>query len=55
VVAGQVTAEAREEASVRGAHVEALVDRVWQAGEAFSRAATLVEEAATDLARRAIR
>lgn len=54
VIAGQVTADAREEASVLGAQVEALVDRVWQSGEAFSRAATLVEEAALDLARRAL-
>jgi glycerate kinase len=54
VIAGQVTAEARDEASVWGAQVEALVDRVWQAGEAFTRAATLVEEAAVDLARRAL-
>ncbi|MFM8305415.1 MAG: glycerate kinase [Actinomycetota bacterium] len=53
VIAGQVTAEAREEASVWGAQVEALVDRVWQSGEAFARAATLVEEAALDLGRRA--
>jgi glycerate kinase len=54
VIAGQVTAEAREEASVLGAEIEALVDRVWQSGEAFTRAATLVEEAALDLARRAL-
>jgi glycerate kinase len=54
VIAGQVTAEAREEAGVVGAEVEALVDRVWQSGEAFTRAATLVEEAALDLARRAL-
>lgn len=54
VIAGQVTADAREEASVWGAQVEALVDRVWQSGEAFTRAATLVEEAAVDLARRAL-
>jgi len=54
VIAGQVTDEAREEASVWGAQVEALVDRVWQSGEAFTRAATLAEEAAADLARRAL-
>jgi len=53
-IVGQVTPEARDEASVRGAVVEALVDRVWQAGEAFTRAATLVEEAAVDLARRSL-
>jgi glycerate kinase len=52
VIAGQVTDDAREEASVRG-HVTvlALTDRVWHAGEAFSRAALLVEEAAVELAR----
>jgi glycerate kinase len=54
VIAGQVTADAREETAVLGARVEALVDRVWQSGEAFTRAATLVEEAALDLARRAL-
>jgi hypothetical protein len=39
---------------VLGAWAEALVDRVWQSGEAFTRTALLVEEAALDLARRAI-
>lgn len=53
VIAGQVTPDAREEAEVAGAWVESLTDRVWQAGEAFARAALLVEEAALDLARRA--
>lgn len=52
VIVGQVSPEAREEAARRGAWVEALTDRVWQAGEAFARAALLVEEAALDLARR---
>jgi glycerate kinase len=52
VIAGQVTDGAREEASVRGdVTVLALTDRVWQAGEAFARAALLVEEAAVELAR----
>jgi glycerate kinase len=52
VVAGQVTDEAREEASVLGdVTVLALTDRVWQAGEAFSRAALLLEEACVELAR----
>ena len=47
VVAGQVTADAREEAGVfPNVQVLALTDRVWQGGEAFARAATLVEEAA---------
>lgn len=54
VIAGQVTDDAREEAAVLGAQVEALTDRVWQAGEAFARAEMLVEEAALDLARRAL-
>jgi len=53
VIAGQVTDDAREEASVLGdVTVLALTDRVWQAGEAFARAALLVEEAAVELARR---
>ena len=52
VIAGQVTAEAREEALVLGASpVLALVDRVWHAGEAFARAATLLEEAAIEVGR----
>ena len=54
VIAGQITAEARDEFSVLGAWAEALTDRVWQAGEAFARAALLVEEAALDLARRVV-
>jgi glycerate kinase len=54
VIAGQITAEARDELSVLGAWAEALVDRVWQSGEAFTRTALLVEEAAVDLARRTL-
>jgi len=54
VIAGQITADARDELSVFGASAEALVDRVWQSGEAFTRTALLVEEAAVDLARRAL-
>jgi hypothetical protein len=54
VIAGQITADARDELSVLGAWGEALVDRVWQSGEAFTRTALLVEEAALDLARRAL-
>ena len=51
VIAGQVTAEAREAATVfPNLQVLALTDRVWQAGEAFARAATLVEEAAYEAA-----
>jgi glycerate kinase len=52
VIAGQVTAEGREEVGVRpGVQVLALTDRVWQGGEAFARASTLVEEAALEAAR----
>lgn len=55
VIAGQVTPEAREEASVLGdVWIYALTDRVWQGGEAFSRAALLVEEAAVEAGRRAL-
>lgn len=55
VVAGQVAPGAREEISVLGdVDVLALVDRVWQAGEAFARAALLVEEAALEAGRRAL-
>jgi glycerate kinase len=55
VVAGQVTADARDELSVLGAvDVLALTDRVWQAGEAFARAGLLVEEAAIELGRRVL-
>jgi glycerate kinase len=49
VIAGQVTAEAREEVAVlAGVELYALTDRVWQSGEAFARAGLLVEEAAVD-------
>ncbi|HEX4778881.1 MAG TPA: glycerate kinase [Acidimicrobiia bacterium] len=55
VIAGQVTAEAREEASVLGdVQVLALTDRVWQAGEAFQRAGMLVEEAAVEAGKKAL-
>lgn len=55
VVAGRVADDARDEVAVLGAvRVVALVDRVWQAGEAFSRAATLVEEAAVEIGRDAL-
>ncbi|MGQ0804464.1 MAG: glycerate kinase [Actinomycetota bacterium] len=55
VIAGQVTDDAREELSVLGdVHVLALTERVWQAGEAFSRAAVLVEEAALEAGRGAL-
>ena len=52
VIAGQVTAEAREELGVRAnVQVLALTDRVWQGGEAFARAPMLVHEAALEAAR----
>jgi glycerate kinase len=52
VIAGQITDEAREEVAVRGdVTLLALTDRVWQAGEAFPRAALLVEESALELGR----
>jgi len=52
VIAGQVTEDAREEASVIApVRLLALTDRVWQAGEAFARAALLAEEAAVELVR----
>jgi glycerate kinase len=55
VIVGQATAAAREEAGVLGdVQVLALTDRVWSAGEAFSRAAILVEEAAVEAGRRAL-
>jgi glycerate kinase len=52
LIAGQVTDDAREELGVLGpVRVLALTERVWQSGEAFARAATLVEEAAVELGR----
>jgi glycerate kinase len=54
VIAGQMTEDAREELTVLGAKGYALVDRVWQAGEAFARAAVLVEEAALEAGRAAL-
>ncbi len=54
-IVGQATDAAREEASVLGdVQVLALTDRVWQAGEAFARAAILVEESAIDVGRHAL-
>jgi glycerate kinase len=53
VIAGQVTDEAREEIALHAeTQLLALTDRVWQSGEAFARAATLVEEAALEAGRR---
>jgi glycerate 2-kinase len=52
VIAGQVTDDGREEIAVHAnAQLLALTDRVWQAAEAFSRAAVLVEEAALEAGR----
>ena len=54
VIAGQVTDEARAALAERAdVQVLALTDRVWQAGEAYSRAALLVEEAAVEAGRAA--
>lgn len=54
VIAGQVTEDAREAiAAMGGVTALALTDRVWQAGEAFARAALLVEESAVEIARAA--
>jgi len=55
VIAGQATAEAREELSVVGpAPLLVLTERVWHAAEAFERAALLVEEAAIEAGRAAL-
>jgi glycerate 2-kinase len=56
VIVGQATPEGREELSVLGdVHLLTLTDRAWQAGEAFARAALLVEEAALEAGRAAMR
>ena len=55
LIAGQITDEAREELAVLGpVRVLSLTERVWQSGEAFARAAVLVEEAAVELGREAL-
>lgn len=55
VIAGQVTDDARAALEDRaGVDVLALTDRVWQAGEAYTRAALLVEEAALEAGRIAL-
>ena len=55
VICGQAADDAREELSVHGpATLLVLTDRVWQAGEAFARAALLVEEAAVEAGRAAL-
>jgi len=56
VIVGQATDEAREELTVLGpADLYVLIERVWQSGEAYARAAELVEECATEAARAALR
>ena len=45
---------ARSWPCTRASQLLALTDRVWQAGEAFARAAMLVEEAALEAARKAL-
>jgi glycerate kinase len=55
VIVGQATQDGREELSVLGdVQLLTLTERVWQAGEAFARAALLVEEAALEAGRRAL-
>ncbi len=55
VIAGQVTDDARNALADRPeVEVLALTDRVWQAGEAYARAALLVEEAAVEAGRTAL-
>jgi glycerate kinase len=55
VIAGQVTDDARAALAARAeVQVLALTDRVWQAGEAYARAALLVEEAAVEAGRAAL-
>ena len=54
-LAGQATPEGREELSVLGdVQLLTLTERAYQASEAFSRAALLVEEAALEAARTAM-
>jgi glycerate 2-kinase len=56
VIVGQATPDGREELSVLGdVQLLTLTDRAWQAGEAFARAAVLVEEAALEAGRSAMR
>ena len=53
VIVGQATQEGRDELSVLGdVQLLTLTERVWQSGDAFARAALLVEEAAIEAARR---
>jgi len=55
VIVGQATPDGRDELSVLGdVELFTLTDRVWQAGDAFARAALLVEEAAIEAGRHAL-
>jgi glycerate kinase len=54
VVCGDATDDARVTVEDDGAAVYRLVDRVWNAGEAFARAALLCEEAAVEATRAAL-
>jgi glycerate kinase len=55
VIAGQITDDARVALGERPrTQVLALTERVWEANEAFTRAALLVEEAAIEAARNAL-
>jgi glycerate 2-kinase len=55
VIAGQVVEDVRQQLLERaGVHVQALTDRAFQASEAFSRAALLLEEAAVEAGRWAL-
>ena len=55
VIVGQATPDGRDELSVLGeVQLLILTDRAYQAGEAFSRAALLVEEAALEAGRSAM-
>jgi glycerate kinase len=54
VIVGQASADGREELTVHGpAQLLVLTDRVFQSGEAYGRAALLVEEAAVEAGRAA--
>jgi glycerate kinase len=54
VIVGQATQEGRDELSVLGdVQLLTLVERAWTSGDAFARAALLVEEAAIEAARKA--
>jgi glycerate kinase len=55
VIVGQATLEGREELSVLGdVQLLTLTERAWSSGDAFARAALLVEEAAIEAGRRAL-